>query len=257
MIDLHLHLLPAVDDGPSATEESEAMLDLAVTLGFERLVTTPHLDGPLQPAYVHRVQTALAEIEPLVAARGIQLSSGFEIQLSPDIPSRLERGEPLRLAGSHTVLVELPFSGWPMHAEGTLFAVQAAGFRVLLAHPERYVAIHRELDRALTLADRGVLLQVTFASLAGLFGKVVQQTAEALVRRDAATILASDAHSAGQRFRTVTKGYERAVELLGEARAGQLVRDNPAALLADLPLPASEPIEATKTQGGWRSRLRR
>jgi protein-tyrosine phosphatase len=258
MIDLHLHLLPAIDDGAANLDVSRAMIDRAQSMGFDTLIATPHLDGPLSQEYRSRVAAAWTEIAPIAAAAGIQVGQGYEIKLSPDLPHRLERGEPVTLAGGRTVLVELPFVGWPNYTEQSLFDIQAAGFRPLLAHPERYVDAHRDVDRLLQLAERGIAQQVTFGSLAGVFGKQVQHVAEELLRRDAATVLATDAHSAGQRFELVEKGLARAQALIGPARARQLVKDNPRALLRDEPLPDAAPLSTEDEEvGGWRSTLRR
>lgn len=258
MIDLHLHLLPAVDDGAASLDVSVAMLDLAARLGYTRLVATPHLDGLLTADYGAKVRAALVAVRAAGAQRGIPVTvdAGFEIQLSPDLPQRLAGGEPSTLAGSKTVLVELPFSGWPNFTEQTLFSVQTLGFTPLLAHPERYTAVQSDIDRALGLVDRGVLLQLTTGSLAGLFGKAAQRTAEHLLREDAAAVLASDAHSDGRRFVAVADGLRRAVELVGERRVRQLTQDNPDALLAGRPLPSSEAV-AVGAEGGWRKVLAR
>jgi protein-tyrosine phosphatase len=258
MIDLHLHLLPAIDDGAANLDVSRAMIDRARAAGFETLVATPHLEGPLTQEYRSRVAAAWSEIAPIAAAAGIQVCQGYEIKLSPDLPNRLERGEPVTLAGGRAVLVELPFVGWPNYTEQILFDIQAAGFRPLLAHPERYVDAHRDVDRLIQLAERGIAQQVTFGSLAGVFGKQVQQVAEELLRHDAATVLATDAHSAGQRFELVEKGLVRARALIGHARVRQLVKNNPHALLRDEPLP--DPVELNPEEaeaGGWRSSFRR
>jgi protein-tyrosine phosphatase len=253
MIDLHLHLLPAVDDGAASLDVSVAMLDLAAQLGFARLIATPHLDGPLVPAYVAKVRAALESVRVAALERGspISIDSGYEIRLSPDLPHRLASGERSTLAESQTVLVELPFAGWPNFTEQTLFSVQTLGFTPLLAHPERYTAVQTDIDRALDLVDRGVLLQVTAGSLAGLFGKPAQRTAEQLLTADAIAVLASDAHSNGRRFVSVADGIRRAVALVGEDRVRQLTHDNPAALLDSRPLPAPAPV-AAGAEGGWR-----
>jgi protein-tyrosine phosphatase len=258
MIDLHLHLLPAVDDGAATPAVAREMLVLARRLGFELLVATPHLEGPLTPEYRAKVSRAWSEVAPSAASLGIEVALGYEIQLTPDLAQRLERGEPSTLAGGRAVLVELPFAGWPLFAEQSLFELQAAGFRPLLAHPERYGEAQRDPSRVVALAERGVALQVTFGSLVGLFGKRVQQLAERLLLEDAATVLASDAHSAGQRFETVGRGRARAHDLVGPERLRQLVLDNPRALLRDDSLPVPAPIVAGgSTTSGWRRRLRR
>jgi protein-tyrosine phosphatase len=258
MIDLHLHLLPGIDDGAESLDVSRAMIERARAVGFDVLVATPHLDGPLTQEYRTRVAMAWTEVAPIAATAGVQVALGYEIQLSPDLAHRLDRGEPSTLAGGRAVLVELPFVGWPNFTEQTLFDVQAAGFRPLLAHPERYVEAHRDVDRLIRLAESGVGQQVTFGSLVGLFGKRAQAVAEELLRRDAATVLATDAHSAGRRFELVEQGMARARALVGAARLSQLVADNPHALLRDEPLPTPVPMLPGEIEvGGWKYAFRR
>lgn len=259
MIDLHLHLLPGIDDGASSSSVTEAMLALAAELGFTRLVATPHLDGPLNPGYQGQAETLTERTRAAGERHGVVIDQGYEIQLDPGLVHRLEAGEPSTLAKSRAVLVELPFAGWPNHAEQSLFELQAAGYRPLLAHPERYVAAQSDIGKVVDLAERGVMLQVTFSSLTGLFGRNAQHVAQTLLERDLATVLATDAHGAGHRLLAVEKGIQRAEELLGPERLAQLTRANPAALLADEPLPDPAPIVAVtdKSAGlkGFAARL--
>ena len=140
MLDLHLHILANVDDGPGDRDESEAMLRLASSIGFTHLVATPHLHEPLASPYRERVAEERNWLASVAAEVGITLKDGFEIRLSPDLGRRLESGEPVTLGGSRAVLVELPFAGWPTFTDQALFDVMSAGFRPLLAHPDRYAA---------------------------------------------------------------------------------------------------------------------
>ena len=123
MIDLHVHLLPAIDDGAASPAVTEAMLARARAVGFTTVVATPHLPGPLLPAYRERVETAYLQTRAWGAAAGVDVRLGYEIALTPDLPGRLERGEPSTLGDGTAVLVDLPFVGWPHHAEQTLFAL--------------------------------------------------------------------------------------------------------------------------------------
>lgn len=255
MIDLHLHLLPGIDDGAASIEESRAMLARLRTLGFHALVVTPHLVERLQPDAHWRIGAALAAVAEEAVPLGVRVDLGYEVALTPDLPARLEAGEPVTLAGSRAILVELPAIGWPAYTESVLFALQAAGFRPLLAHPERYQAVQQDPNVALDLVARGVMLQVTFSSFVGLFGKRAQRSAETLLRHQAIHILASDAHSAGHRLAVVEEARRRVVKLTGEPMAHALTVENPQALLADTPLPAL-PVVGTRIGGGWRSKLK-
>ena len=239
MIDLHIHLLHSVDDGAADLSVSLAMVDRARELGFTQLVATPHLAERLAPDYHARVIERLVELRPTAAARGVEVMFGYEHKLSPDLAHRLRAGESSTLGGSAAVLVELPFHGWPLYTDQALFDLTTFGYRPVLAHPERYSTIQHNPDLAIELAERGIALQLTFGSITGLFGKAAKRVSEILLERDAVTILASDAHSAGQRYVAVSQGRQRAEDLVGAERVRQLAHDNPAALLTDQPLPMS------------------
>ncbi len=258
MLDLHLHILANVDDGPGDRDESEAMLRLASSIGFTHLVATPHLHEALASPYKDRVAEEQSWLSSIAEEVGITLKNGFEIRLSPDLGKRLESGEPVTLGGSRTVLVELPFAGWPTFTDQALFDVMTSGFRPLLAHPERYAAALDNPDLIYALHDRGVMMQLTTGSLAGLFGKRSREVAEQFLRDGIVEILASDAHSAGRRFVSVAEGIARAKELLGSERTQQLTVDNPRALLTGQPLPAPAiGYERTIGEPKWRQSLTR
>jgi len=253
MIDLHQHLLPAVDDGSSSIEVSQEMMALAQQLGYTRIVATPHLDGVLSAHYESKVKAALADVKIAASKFDLEVDLGYEIMLSPDLPARLVAGERSRLAGSTTVLVELPFTQWPLYADQTLFDIQALGLRTLLAHPERYHAIQSDPDKALELADRGILMQVTIGSFAGLFGKPAQKLADILLKEGAATVLATDAHGAGRRYLSVEEGLRLAEAQVGADRLRQLTIDNVKALLNSQPLPIPIAIESQdSSERGWK-----
>lgn len=238
VLDLHLHILAQVDDGPTSREESASMLSVASSLGYRTLVATPHLLEPLRDDYAQRTAAEREWLSPLAKEAGLELVGGFEVRLTADIGARLEGGEPITLAGSRTVLVELPFAGWPNFTDQALFDIMTAGFRPLLAHPERYAAVIENPALIDRLRERGVLMQVTTGSLAGLFGKRSKELSERLLNSGLVDILASDAHSAGRRFVSVVDGLARAEELVGHERVHQLTHENPTALLNDLPLDA-------------------
>ena len=239
MIDLHLHLLPDVDDGPEDLAGVVQMLDLAAAFGYTKLIATPHLVDGLEIAYHEHVQARYATVLPEAQRRGIEIGLGYEHRLAPDSAARLQDGEPSTLAGSRTVLVELPFHGWPTFTEFALAELRAAGYAALLAHPERYAAAQDDPEKIVALAESGVMMQLTIGSLTGLFGKPAKELSELMLRRDLVTVLASDAHSSGRRYQSVPEGLDRARALVGSERVRQLTIENPAALLADTALPPS------------------
>jgi protein-tyrosine phosphatase len=258
VFDIHLHILANVDDGPADRSVSASMLQLALSLGFDRIVATPHLHEPASETYLERIAEEQEWLSQQASEIGIGIGFGFEVKLTPDIGARLESGEPISWAGSRTVLVELPFAGWPAFTDQALFDIASAGFRPLLAHPERYSAVLDNSTLIYGLKERGVLMQITTGSLAGLFGRQSQQVAERFVRDGIVDVLASDAHSAGRRYVSVNEGLARAVELVGPERVRQMTTDNPAALIEDREL---APAEISTSNGHhstkWRQSLTR
>lgn len=242
-VDLHLHLLPNVDDGPSRADESEAMLRFFAQMGVRRLAATPHLHGPLDEATRARVELGLKTVVPKAAELGISVTPGFEVLLTPDVPRRLADGEPIGLAGTNAVLVELPFEFWPENSGELLFEIQTVEFQPILAHPERYVAAQQDPKRVLELGERGVVMQVTYASLAGVNGRSVRTLAEQIIRECPRVILATDAHGNGTRLRAFDAGLARAIETAGATRAAQMAAANPVSILSNQPFPIQAPLE--------------
>jgi protein-tyrosine phosphatase len=251
MIDIHSHLLPGVDDGAPTLQASIDMLDAYVANGFVTVATTPHLTGRLDVAYRATVDHAFAQVEPLARERGISLVRGFEVRLEPDLPKQLQRGEPIALSDTNVVLIDLPFTEWPMYADATLFAVQTAGYRVVLAHPERYPGIQDNPAKATELVSRGIVLQVTIGSFSGAFGKRAKRCAETLLELGVVQVVATDAHSAGHRMAAVPAGMERLRKLVGQAQLETLTVMSPAMLLnGDAAPPPVHPVRSS-----WRDRI--
>ncbi len=258
MIDLHSHLLPAVDDGSVSVSETAEMLRIWSDYGFTTIAATHHLFPDESPEkYIELVERAVDEAGPVIDRSGMTVVIGAEIMLDPGLPDRLRRNERLTLGGSRAVLVEVPFLSWPAYTEEVIFALQLAGYQPVLAHPERYDAVQADLSLATSLADRGVVLQLTYASLAGALGSPAKRAAERLIDRDHPIILASDAHGPRQRLQAIPDGLRRAEELVGTDRLRQMTTDVPAALLADRELPEPLPARTAEKKQGRFGRILR
>jgi protein-tyrosine phosphatase len=243
MIDLHLHILPGVDDGPPNLREATAMLDWMAGVGYSQLVATPHLMEPLSPVYAEVVTSTFRQVAPLAHERGIVLHTGFEHMVAKDLPQRLAAGEPSTLAGSRAVLMEVPFVGWDYSADRVLYDLQKQGFRPILAHPERYIEALARPELVQALAERGVILQLTLAALAGTYGSPVRDLARRLLSWSLDSslpfLLATDAHSSGRRLTDSLAGRQWIERNVGNGRqvlewAGHAI---PAALIEDQPVP--------------------
>ena len=234
MIDIHIHIIPDLDDGPPDMQTSLGMGELAAEEGITAIIATSHSEESAAVGFegmrdrLDAVRTAWS-----TAGYDIRLELGVEIFLTPDTPADLKSGKLWTLAGSRYALVELPYQPWPVYTERVLFDLQLAGYVPILAHPERYTAIQADPNVMYALAERGVLGQVTAGALVGDHGSPIRRCAETLVRYGMVQFLSSDAH--GLTVRKRMPHLKRALgvveELVGPELAGAMVLDNPQRIL--------------------------
>lgn len=237
MNDIHVHILPGVDDGARNMETALAMAALAAESGVRAIVATPHSNlsaerpnywGPALQGRFAAFQQALRDAEIPVT-----LFPGMEIFGTPQVPELLRQGKLISLASSRYVLVEFPFRDYGQQATRILEDVAAAGYRPVVAHPERYRYVQSSPALLNRWVELGCLLQVNKGSLLGRFGRREELLSLALVERGFAAFVASDAHSDVVRTTWMTEVREllreefspQLAQLLLESRAGQLLED--------------------------------
>jgi protein-tyrosine phosphatase len=195
MIDLHSHILPALDDGPATMEAALEMARTAVAAGTTALATTSHVAHVfhLDPDQIVGARERLAA---RLADEGIDLEllAGGEVAHDrlPELDDEQLRA--VALGGGPYVLLECPFAPIGDALEPLVDDLHERGFEVLLAHPERSASFQSEPELLAALIDRGALAQVTVGSLTGHFGAVPRRSAETLVAEGLVHVLASDSH---------------------------------------------------------------
>ncbi len=250
MIDIHCHILHGIDDGPADEEGSLALARAAVACGTRAIVATPHVswDCPANTAAVIAegvadLRTALAREQiPLELHTGGEIAMTRAAELSDDELVALRLGGP---GGTH-LLVECPLSPTAAGFDPLLALLRSRGHEIVLAHPERCPAFQRDVRTYARLISQGMLGQVTSGSLAGHFGRAVQQFGDRLLREGLAQVVASDAHSAVQRPPSL--GRELTEAGYG-AQAEWLAHEVPHAVLTGEPVPFGPPMPQPKRSG--------
>jgi protein-tyrosine phosphatase len=235
VIDLHTHVLPGIDDGPETIEGSLALARAAAADGTRVMVATPHVSWH-HHNNAGTIARLTAELNERLSAEGIALEvrSGAEVAMTRVEDIESEELERLRLGGGRWLLLEPPFTPIVTGLDGVVAALQGAGHRVLLAHPERCPALHREPRIVESLVRGGVLTSVTAGSLAGRFGGQVRRFARHLLEQGLVHNVASDAHDAVRRPPCMSADLAEA----GFADlAGWLTQAVPAAILGGEEIP--------------------
>ena len=240
MIDLHSHILPGVDDGPSTMAGSLDLARAAVAAGTRTILATPHIshDHGVAP---ERIAAGLEDLRAALAEAEIPLEvlPGGEIAIWRLIDLDDETLRALALGGGPYLLVESPFSPVVGDFEPMVLDLHARGHRVLLAHPERCPAFQRDPPRLERLVGAGALVQVTAGSMAGAFGSTVRRFTTTILREGLGHVVASDAHDHVRRPPGLRAGFdalERELPGIG-TQADWLTEAVPRAVLDGAPLP--------------------
>lgn len=239
MIDLHSHILPELDDGAQNLHQSLEMARIAIQSGVTTMVATPHcIDGQADD-----VRSMLKLMRSVLRENGLrlQLCSGMEIFGTRDTARLLREGKLLTLNRSQYPLIEFNFHSDGYWETQILSDVIQAGYRPVVAHPERYSFIQHSPELLNRWVQMGCLLQINKGSLLGRFGSTSQSLSLELVDRGFAAVVASDAHSTHSRtpwmaeVRTLLE-----LEFAPEA-ARYLLLDNPRRILKNEMVPPVEP----------------
>lgn len=241
MIDLHLHCLPALDDGAADLAAAVAMCRRAAAEGCEVLVATPHQrrdEWPrTSPAAVAR---AVGELQAAVGERP-RILPGAEVRVDSELLGDFfgpSRDGILTLAGSRYLLLEFePFGIGPEPVD-LVRELAEGGFVPIVAHPEVTPFFGRLPSLLARMIEAGARLQLTAASVVGEFGKQPRERAEELLEADLVDFVGSDAHGADWRPPGLRKAWSVLERRWGPARAQRLLVDNPRAVVENRALPA-------------------
>ena len=236
MIDLHCHLAYGVDDGPKEAADSLALARALVDAGVTEVACTPHIradKGWLNTAETQEgIHLALDEV--LDAAKiPLKRRTGAEHYLDETLMREDFADAAVPFGQSKYLLVELPYRGEPPDLFGLLFRIRRAGFRLLLAHLERFPYVCDKPDRVRQLMEAGYLIQVNLGSLAGAHGRDHKKAAERLVKSGAAAVACGDCHHADDVKRYVIKGQKALRKLVGDGGVERMTQTLPARILDD------------------------
>ena len=194
-VDLHSHLIPGIDDGSQSMEESLRLLKGLETLGYEKVITTPHIMADAYRNTPQIIYEGLHSLRQAAAKEGIviEIDAAAEYYLDDGFEALLQKGELMLMKGEY-LLFETSYYAKPMQLEDMIFAITSSGYKPIMAHPERYRYVKDPLKEYSRFKELGVLLQVNLNSFGGHYGKDAKHKAEFLSSEGMIDFLGSDVH---------------------------------------------------------------
>ncbi|MFC5649845.1 tyrosine-protein phosphatase [Paenibacillus solisilvae] len=210
IIDIHSHILPTLDDGPSSREDSIEMAKRACKEGIHHMIATPHHANGKYVNEALAVENAVSELNHYLETCGIDLTlyPGQEIRVYDGLLDDLNRGDLLlSLNYSRYLLLEFPTTHIPKYSHSLFYELRLMDLVPIIAHPERNLEVMDDPEKLIPFIELGALGQVTSHSLQGLFGKKIQKVALDLCQRNYAHLMASDAHDNQRRTPELQLAY--------------------------------------------------
>lgn len=194
-VDFHSHFLHSIDDGAENLNQSIEMIAAMQELGFRKVITTPHIMGDYYKNSAATINPKFEEVKLAMQSKGltIELDAAAEYYCDEMLMKKVEKNEIMSFSNQY-VLIELSFIHPSEFFDIITFNLQMNGYKIILAHPERYNYWHHSIEKLQAIKDKGVFLQLNLGSLIGQYGSSVKRMSERLIEEEMVDFVGSDAH---------------------------------------------------------------
>ena len=192
--DIHSHFIPGIDDGSPDMETTISLIKEMQGLGFKKVITTPHVMSDFYKNTSDIILKGLTDIRSELKVQNInmEIEAAAEYYIDYDFEQKIGK-EKFLTFGDNYILVELSFMEAPKNLFDIIFKLQLEGYKVVLAHPERYAFF--TMDDYEELVNRGVLLQINWLSIIGYYSPQIEQKTKDLIEADMVSFIGSDCHN--------------------------------------------------------------
>lgn len=191
-VDIHSHLLPGIDDGAITIDDTIFLINELKKIGFTQSITTPHIYSNVWENTKESIEQKYLETVVNLGEH-IPLRFAAEYMIDPNFEKLFQNGTLLTLKDNY-VLIEISYINAPIQLYDILFELQIAGYRPVLAHPERYPFYYSNLQEYIKLKNAGCLFQLNLLSTVGYYGLDVAKSCELLLKKGLIDFVGSDVH---------------------------------------------------------------
>lgn len=248
MFDIHIHIIPGVDDGAQDYDDSIGMAKLALRCGVNTIVATPHANqmGRFENFYNAEFSRRFERLEDMLHGNRLRLRvlEGQEIMASDDMADKIRDGRLISLNHTQYYLIEFPFESRPEWITDRLRDVIRLGKTPLIAHVERYFCVQDNPGLVYDWIEMGCITQMNKGSVFGKFGRDAQRASVPLLNYELIHCIASDAHSPVQRTPWMGDIQQFLIEKFDRDYAFRMLDENPYRIITgqDVLSYAAEPV---------------
>lgn len=253
LVDIHVHLLAGLDDGPRTPEDAVAMCRLASEQGIRHAAACAHQNDEYPDNTPDRIRAAAAKLADDLAAAGVEFTTYpcAEVMVGPDLLDRAGRGEWMTVADrGKYLLIEMPH-GLCVELSWMVEELCDRGLRPILGHAERSPELLHDIGAVEKLIAAGCVIQVSSKSITNPASREDAAALRDWFRRGIVHVLGTDAHSLRRRPPLIARAYEQVVRWVGPAAAERIGSRNGLAILRGEPLQLPPPEPRAKKWLSW------
>lgn len=235
MIDLHCHILPAIDDGASDLDEALEMARIAQKEGIKKMVNTSHF----HPDFKYKMGNVLEgevnnfNLELKKNNIDIEVLLGNELYYSSDLIEELENLDFYTINNSKYILIEFSPMNVPKNLPDVVYEIKLKGYTPILAHVERYSLIMENPNIIYDCINEGAVIQVNASSVLAKHGKEMKRVADILLDNNMVHIIASDAHGSERRRPQLKEAYDYIKNKYSKEIADNLFENNQSLIISN------------------------
>ena len=231
MIDIHNHSLYSIDDGSSSIEESIRIIKQLSNLGFKKLVLTPHyIEGSKYNCNNSDKLLLLnnLNIELKKNQIPIKLYLGNETFINKDIHNLVSNQEVFTINNTRYILIEFSLTNLLNDIEDILYDLSLYGYKIIIAHPERYSFFQDDYKLVHKLKEStNILYQCNYNSIVGKYGHRAKKLMKYLLKNNLVTFLGTDVHKdRSSVLKDFEKSKKKIIKLIGEKEFNKLSDTN-------------------------------
>lgn len=216
-IDIHNHILPYLDDGAKDEMRTLEMLKIAADENIKEIIATPHYIRGVTNYAPESYQESYTKVQEMIEKNNldIQLYSGNEIFIDINTIKDLKEEKCLALANSNYILIELSNRWNPSVVDRILYELKIKGYRIILAHIERYDYFIDHPELLKQFISEGIYCQINANSIICQDRRMRRYT-RTLLEKQLIHFVATDAHDDRIRAPKIKEAYAAVAALIGE-----------------------------------------